>query len=180
VVSSVESREVVLPGLMRLEAEGGMLLIQGLLRSIQAAGSDTTAAAAARMQLLKWCRRIISTEAAASTALEARANQKAAAAAAAAATAGASPLAGAAVGDVPLRDALYGMTWEHAVRAPLVVQAVQVIGSTEGPEFKQELRSCFMALARLMCSNHALIRAAIYQVVASKQFQEMITEAIGR
>ena len=129
------------------------------------------------MQLLEWCRRIISTEAAASTALEARANQKAAAAAA---TAGASPLAGAAVGDVPLRDALYGMTWEHAVRAPLVVQAVQVIGSTEGPEFKQELRSCFMALARLMCSNHALIRAAIYQVVASKQFQEMITEAIGR
>jgi hypothetical protein len=28
VVSSVESREVVLPGLMRLEADGGMLLIQ--------------------------------------------------------------------------------------------------------------------------------------------------------
>jgi hypothetical protein len=130
------------------------------------------------MQLLKWCRRIISTEAAASTALEARANRKAAAAAGV--LNAASPLAGGPVADVPLRDALYGMTWEHAVRAPMVVQAVQVIASTEGPEFRQEVRSCFMALARLMCSNHALIRAAVYQVVASKQFQEMMVEAIGR
>jgi hypothetical protein len=121
--------------------------------------------AAARAKLHHWCTTIITTEAASSTAAGGEE------------AAPCSSSSNSSNTDIPLRDALCGTSWEHAVRAPLVVQALQVISGARGEEFRQQVRSCFPSLVRLMCSNHSLIRAALYQVVASSHFQEMLLTA---
>ncbi|WIA18888.1 hypothetical protein OEZ85_003561 [Tetradesmus obliquus] len=82
-VSSAESVEEVHPALMRLEAEGGMLLIEALNLSLSSCTLHTPATSRARLRLLQLVRSIIQSEAACSTAASMRPLAIAAAAAAA-------------------------------------------------------------------------------------------------
>ncbi|WIA39187.1 hypothetical protein OEZ86_005312 [Tetradesmus obliquus] len=82
-VSSAESVEEVHPALMRLEAEGGMLLIEALNLSLSSCTLHTPATSRARLRLLQLVRSIIQSEAACSTAASMRPLVIAAAAAAA-------------------------------------------------------------------------------------------------
>jgi hypothetical protein len=208
-VSSPEAVEVVLPALMRLEAEGGLLLIQvcgvcSCLRGVErrligaqllqravitcchphrptpcaqalqlccsepaAAGEAGSTAAEAvsalKQQLLQLVRCVIEIEAACSSM------------AAPGAGAGTST---AAAQDSSLQDALAGVGWQHAARAPLVVAALGVLSGLQGAdEYQRQVLALFPALCRLMCSSHHLTRAAVAQVLASPHFLALLPAA---
>eukprot|EP00775_Hariotina_reticulata_P004219 gene4219-4468_t len=131
-------------------------------------GASTPGAATAqlRQRLLQLVRRIIQSEAAASTSLDLAAG---------------GPAGGAAGGqllqhqvrDNPLQDALAGVGWDHAARAPLVVAALQVLSGLQGQEYQQEVLALYPALCRLMCSSHLLTRQQLHKVFSS-QFLELL------
>jgi hypothetical protein len=79
--------------------------------------------------------------------------------------------------DNPLQDALAGMGWEHAARAPLVVAALQVLSQLSGPEYHAEVLHLFPALCRLMSSSHQLIRTALSKVFGSRDFLALLPAA---
>jgi hypothetical protein len=161
-VTSVESSEVVALALMRLEVEGGTQLIQGLIRSLERGKPSAAAAAEARTSLHRLCRDIISTEAAGSTCLGANQQQHHHQHDSA---------------DNPMRDILCGTGWEHAVRVPLVVTALDVLRGMGAAELRGEMRAVFPALARLVCSNHATLRAALARLMGAPQVMAMVAEA---
>jgi len=107
-------------------------------------------------------RRVIQSEAAASTTLG---------------PAGLSAAQGAAAGrlmqyagvrDNPLQDALAGVGWDHAARAPLVVSALKVLSGLQGQEYQQEVLALYPSLCRLMCSSHLLTRLQLHKVFSSQ------------
>jgi hypothetical protein len=76
-----------------------------------------------------------------------------------------------------MRDILCGTSWEHAVRVPLVVTALDVLRSMSGDDLRAEMGCVFPALARLVCSNHAPLRAALARLMAAPQVVAMVTAA---
>lgn len=87
--------------------------------------------------------------------------------------------AASAAADNPLQDALAGVGWEHAARAPLVVAALQVLSELQGAQYQSEVLQLFPALCRLMSSNHQLIRAALAKVFSSRDFLGLLPVAAG-
>jgi len=78
-----------------------------------------------------------------------------------------------------MRDILCGTSWEHAVRVPLVVMALDVLRSMSGGELRREMRAVFPALARLVCSNHATLRGALARLMGAPEVLAMVMEAAG-
>ncbi|KAF8064597.1 BIG3 [Scenedesmus sp. PABB004] len=156
-VSSPESTEEVRPALMRLEAEGGLLLIEALTLSLRLSAVDTPATERARQRLLSLVRAVICSEAACS----------------------AVPLGGAAGGERAdaSQDALAGAGWEHAARAPLVVAALRVLSGLTGAAFAAEVARLFPALCRLMCSSHRLTRLELHAVLTGAEFARLLPAA---
>jgi hypothetical protein len=74
-----------------------------------------------------------------------------------------------------MRDVLCGTSWEHAARVPLVVAALDVLRSMRGEELRSELRTVFPALARLVCSNHATLRAALARLLAAPEVLAVVS-----
>jgi hypothetical protein len=81
--------------------------------------------------------------------------------------------------DNPLQDALAGVGWEHAARAPLVVAALQVLSQLQGEEYSSEVLALFPSLCRLMCSSHQLIRQGLAKVFGSGEFLGLLPAAAG-
>lgn len=81
--------------------------------------------------------------------------------------------------DNPLQDALAGVGWEHAARAPLVVAALQVLSELQGEEYSSEVLTLFPSLCRLMCSSHQLIRQGLAKVFGSGEFLGLLPAAAG-
>jgi hypothetical protein len=145
------------------------LLLQGLQLSLRAGSLPAPAAAAAQQKLQKLCREVIRMEAASSS--------TAAAAAAGGGGAACGGGGGGPGGDNPLRDALCGMGWDHAVRAPLVVVALQAMGALRGEAFAAEAVAMFPSLARLTCSNQQSVRGALHELLAGQQFRQLVDRA---
>lgn len=165
---------------------------QALTVSLEAVSQPSPATQATRQRLLQLVRCVIESEAASSSILPyAPADYSAAGAAAAGATSralgisssikgGARSGVGAAAApaaDNPLQDALAGVGWEHAARAPLVVAALRVLSELQGQEYRSEVLHLFPALCRLMSSSHQLIRAALAQVFGSRDFLGLLPAA---
>lgn len=165
--------------------------LQALSLSLHSCSLQTAATVRARQRLLQLVRSIILSEAACSTTASMAPITAEAAAADGAdlglqaptppyAKAASGAAAGAAIGSIkdnPLQDALAGVGWAHAARAPLVVAALKVLSALHGEEYRKEVLQLFPALCRLMCSNHLLTRLALHQVVCSKEFFELLPAA---
>lgn len=136
--------------------------------SLESVSAPSPATQAARQRLLQLVRCIIQSEAASSSV-------------APYSTPGSAPSGSraAAKSDNPLQDALAGVGWEHAARAPLVVAALQVLSELQGPEYRSEVLLLFPALTRLMCSSHQLIRGALSRVFGSGEFLGLLPAAAG-
>jgi hypothetical protein len=146
--------------------------MQGLRRSLESGSPDAIGARAARGWLHRLCREIISAEADCSTG--------AAAAAAAAALSQKQQQqhgGGGGAWDNPMRDVLCGTSWEHAVRVPLVIAALDVLRGMSGEDLRAEMAAAFPALARLVCSNHAPLRSALARLMAAPQVVALVTTA---
>jgi hypothetical protein len=112
--------------------------------------------------LLRLIRHVIQSEAAASTSLG-RAGSVSHDAAAA------GQLLEPSVRDNPLQDALAGVGWDHAARAPLVVAALKVLSGLQGhQEYQLEVLALYPSLCRLMCSSHLQTRQQLHKVFSSQ------------
>lgn len=131
---------------------------------------------AARQRLLQLVRCVIESEAASSS-IAAYAPGANGAGAAQSSAWSSSKAAGKA--DNPLQDALAGVGWEHAARAPLVVAALQVLSELRGAEYRSAVLHLFPALCRLMSSSHQLIRVALSKVLSSSDFLLLLPAAAG-
>jgi hypothetical protein len=144
------------------------------VRSLERGDPTPEQAAAARARLQQLCRDIISAEAASSTSLggggrhQQQQQQQAAVGGVKGSSSG---------GDDPMRDILYGTSWEHAVRAPLVELALDLLRGMPGPDLRAEVRAAFPALARLVCSNHVLLRGALARLMGAPEVLEMVAAA---
>lgn len=145
---------------------------QALISSLDGVTQPTPATQATRQRLLQLVRCIIELEAASSSIApyspaaatqEATTSSSSASAACRLATHGPGC-------DNPLQDALAGVGWEHAARAPLVVAALQVLSELQGAEYQSEVLHLFPALCRLMSSSHQLVRVALSKVFSSRDF----------
>lgn len=148
-----------------------------------AAAQPSRATAAAQQRLLQLVRCVIESEAACSSVAPYSPCKDSAGAAAqggASWTAGGSSRAAAGgKADNALQDAVAGVGWEHAARAPLVVAALQVLSELQGQEYTAEVLHLFPALCRLMSSSHQLIRAALSKIFNKADFLLLLPAAAG-
>lgn len=136
-----EVDDVMWPALMRQEAEGGVLLIEALKRSLQA--GDETVAAAAQQRMLQVCRQVI-TRAAEDTWQH---------------SGGQNEHAGA------THHVVDGTSWDQAIRAPLIVTVLESYYSLHNEAWTSELQAIFPHLARLVCSAQPTVRKALGQLM---------------
>lgn len=140
--ASRETTAPLTPAMMRLETEGGLLLLSGLLRGLQRHegtlphdGLDIRRDNPFLTQLVALCRDIICCAAQSS---------------------------GANSGPRPdVSD-----PWQHAVRAPLVVEALRTLQVLMRKGDGELLHEVFPHLAHLICSRQAMVREAVYQVLS--------------
>lgn len=149
------------------------VLLQALKLSLETCTHQTAVTARARRRLLQLIRSIIQSEAACSTTATATAPLERYGSTAVSRL-GSSDVSSSSAADNPLQDALAGVGWQHAARAPLVVAALKVLSGLQRSEYQQEVLQLFPALCRLMCSNHMLIRTALHQVISSSEFLELL------
>lgn len=145
---------------------------QGLKLSLGESGLSPAGRATAQQKLQRLCRDVIRSAASASSGGGGVRSEGG--------TGGASnpgPAAAACTVDNPLRDALCGTGWEHAVRAPLVVAALEVLGALQGDAFSAEAVGMFPSLARLACSNQQSVRQALYVLLAGEEFRQLVGRA---
>jgi hypothetical protein len=160
-------------------------VLQALTLSLQSAAQQpSTATAAAQQRLLQLVRCVIESEAASSSVAPYSPCKDSAGAAAHAASwtagSGSSSSSRAAAGgkaDNAMQDAVAGVGWEHAARAPLVVAALQVLSELQGQEYRSEVLHLFPALCRLMSSSHQLIRAALANIFTKPDFLLLLPAA---
>lgn len=136
-----EVDDVMWPALMRQEAEGGVLLIEALKRSLQS--GDEAVAPEAQQRMLQVCRQVI-TRAAQDTWQQ---------------TDGHSQHAGAA------HHVTDGTSWEQAIRAPLIVTVLESYYSIHNEAWTSELQAIFPHLAKLVCSAQPTVRKALGQLM---------------
>ncbi|DBA73285.1 hypothetical protein WJX77_003623 [Trebouxia sp. C0004] len=136
-----EVDDVMWPALMRQEAEGGVLLIEALKRSLQS--GDEAVAPEAQERMLEVCRQVI-TRAAQDTWQQ---------------TDGHSQHAGAA------HHVTDGTSWEQAIRAPLIVTVLESYYSIHNEAWTSELQAIFPHLAKLVCSAQPTVRKALGQLM---------------
>lgn len=154
--------------------------LQALTLCLQSAAPASEATQATCLRLLQLVRCVIESEAASSSILASTPSLPTVFGALQSAVATPGPTgAGSAAADNPLQDALAGVGWEHAARAPLVVAALQVLSELQGAQYQSEVLRLFPALCRLMSSNHQLIRAALAKVFSSGDFLGLLPVAAG-
>lgn len=159
-----------------------VLCVQALTLSLQGAAQPSPATAAAQQRLLQLVRCVIESEAASSSVAPYSPCKGSAGAAqgGASCTAGSSSSrAAAGKADNALQDAVAGVGWEHAARAPLVVAALQVLSELQGQEYAAQVLHLFPALCRLMSSSHQLIRAALSKIFTKPDFLLLLPAAAG-
>lgn len=150
--SSPATREPLHPAFMRLESEGGMLLVQCLLRVIGAKPGatgglqDPAALQAVQQRLLAYCEEVI--------------------AVAAARCGGGDGTEGAAAPTLP--------RWDDAVRAALVVRALEVDHGMVRTSAAQKLQGLLPHVSQLMYCPQPMIRQALYRFMASQEIVQLV------
>eukprot|EP00884_Botryococcus_braunii_P009957 jgi/Botrbrau1/18963/Bobra.0798s0002.1 len=147
---------LVVPALMRQEAEGGALLIAALLRCMREGTGEGGLAGETEARLLNVCRQLLI-----DASRDAWQQHKVS--------------LGSRAGDASQALPSEGCPWEQAVRAPLVTAVLggyQMVGPTA---WRQELREIFPHLARLICSSQPSVRSALAQLLQA-QLPPLIAE----
>jgi len=147
-----------------------MGVLQALTVSLQGELLPSAASQATRQRLLQLVRCIIESEAASSSIAPNTSSSSSSSSSHGRLT----PAA-----DNPLQDALAGVGWEHAARAPLVVAALRVLSDLQGSEYQCEVVALFPCLCRLMSSSHHPIRVALSKVLSSRDFVSLLPAAQG-
>ncbi|KAL3134912.1 hypothetical protein ABBQ32_007876 [Trebouxia sp. C0010 RCD-2024] len=136
-----EVDDIMWPALMRQEAEGGVLLIEALKRSLQS--GDEAVAPAAQQRMLEVCRRVVTRTAQDTWQQAAGQHQQAGS----------------------LHHPVDGTSWEQAIRAPLIVAVLESYYSIHNDAWTGELQAIFPHLAKLVCSAQPTVRKALGQLM---------------
>jgi hypothetical protein len=160
--SSVHSRERAAPLMMRLEAEGGLLLLAALQRSLGSL-QEQQQRQAQLGDALDWVQQE----------LEERQRSVTLMIISAAVQVGAGGGGGPGSGN--------SSNWEDAVRAPLVVEALRaLLGQGRGLEqLRRDVAAVFPQLAALMCSSQPLVRQVLFEVIRAAQLDKLALMGAG-